>query len=151
MVSPGLVCAQRPGVDFHHHVVAHLLVEREHSRVVRVVAVDHGVQLEALDSRLAHPPDLARLVLQVGVHGAEGDQHLVLDADEPVVGPGQVLQPLHHAQHHRLVDARRPHVRFDAVHGVDAHRRVAEGADHVLQHRRRDAVRPDVGVNVYAH
>ena len=146
------MCAQRPEVDLDDHVVAHLLVEGEHPRVVGVVAVDHGMQLEALDARLPHPPHLGGLVLQVGVHGAEGNQHIVLDAYEPVVGARQVLQPLDHAQHnYGFVHARRPHVRLDAVHGVDAHGGVAEGVGHVLQDRRGDAVGPDVGMNVNAH
>ena len=62
-----------------------------------------------------------------------------------------MLQPLDDAQHYRLVHPRRLHVILDAVHGVDSHRRVAEGAYHILQHRRRNPVGPDMGMNVYAH
>ena len=151
MVSSGLECAHRPEWNLDDHVVPHLLVEGEHPGVVGVVAVDHGVQLEPLDARFPHPPHLAGLVLQVGVHRPEGHQHFVLDADQPVVGPRQMVQPLDDSQHHGLVDARRPHVFLDPIHGIDPHRRIAEGSHHILKHRRRNAVRPDMGVYINAH
>ena len=72
-------------------VVAQFLVQREHLGVVGKEPVHHGMQLHALDPRLPQAANLAGHVFHVGVDRAEGHQHVVLDADQPVVGRLQVL------------------------------------------------------------
>ena len=147
----GLGMGPAAGMDLHHHVLAHLFVNGEHSRVVGVELVDHGMHLDAADAGLAEPTDLPGGVIHVGVHCSEWNKHVVLDADQPVVGPLNLLRTLNHTQHHRLVHPGLPHVALDSVHGVDADGRIAEGTGHVLQHGRGNPVGPYVSVNIYAH
>ena len=133
------------------HVVAQFLVYREHAGVVGVEAVHHRVELDSLDAVLAQAADLAGLVFKLRVDCAEGHQHVVLDADEPVVGPLHLVGPLHYAQDDGLVDAGLAHVGLDALDGVHAYGIEAHVEDHRIEHRAGDPVRPDVGMDIDAH
>ena len=134
-----------------HHVLAQFLVHREHIWVVRVKSVHHRVQLDALDSRLPKPPHLVGLGFQARMNGAEWDEHVVLNADQPIVGPAHLVWALGYPQYHRFVHARLGHMGFEPGHSVGGDGLKTTVPRHCLQGGLSDLFRPYVGVDIDAH
>ena len=97
MVAPGLVVGVSARVYLQNHVLTQFFVYREHLRVVRVKAVHHGVKLDAFYPVFAKAAHLTGFVFQTGMQCAEGDKHVVLDGDEPVVSPFYLIRSVHDA------------------------------------------------------